>query len=234
MPVHYYIILFVCLLTVYLNACHNVNSKQEITAKEREGMMSMEIHKTQNTKFNQNKWKFYFQESDNTEIMARFELAHKIVLQTEHPKGKIGDASEYLNNWFILRYPKQKSNYPQAVDKNKSDASVFIVDLDAGKVVARHDVQTIFPIYQQLLQNIIDNPTKQERYIKRMATLTSIVAFGHERYDNPELDFGLHITDVAKLRYEITPTDNSVIYKHCELVIHQNTVKLNVIEQPHE
>lgn len=247
MPNRYIVIIFVCLLAVLFGsaACHNAAAKQDTTAAEHENNLGTDNQKNnQNSTMpdnqnsmpapKQNKWKFYFQESANPEIMKQFEKAHQIVLQSEHPEGKLEDASEHLNNWFILRYPKQDAKHPQATDISVSNAPVYIVNLDDGKMTARGDVQAILPIYQLLLQDILDNPTKKERYIKRMAVLTSIAAFGHERYNEPTLDFVPETPDTATLRYEINPTDSSIIQKHCELVINKNTVELHVSEQPQD
>lgn len=232
---NYNTIVFVSLFAVLVGsvACHNVTPKQEIAAEQEDNINSNNNQNTMPVQ-KQDKWKFYFQESDNEAIMAQFEKANQIVLKNEHFDGKIEDASEYLNNWFILRYPKQKSKRPQVADKSDVLTPVYIVDLDAEKVISRDDVQAILPIYKNLLQGIIDNPTKQDRYIKRMVTLTSIVAFSHERYDNPTLEFVPATPDVATLRYDIQPTDSSIIYKHCELVINKDAVELHISEQPRE
>ena len=129
-------------------------------------------------------WRFYSADASDPTIKALFEEAQRIVKQTEHPKGKIESVSRHLGRWFIIEYPDLDPN-PNLMDETPNLSQIYLVDLQAKRLIPRNDWNAVLPLFQLILKDIHSYPAKQEVDIKMMAQITSIVAFGHQKYNNP-------------------------------------------------
>lgn len=180
------------------------------------------------------KWRFYFQEVTNAQIKAQFDEANQIVAQSGHPKGSLEDSSEHLGNWFILRYSGQPSESPQPEDESRENRPVFVVDMNGKRVMGGDDWQAVHPLYRRILQEIQANPARSERNVRRLASLTSIIAFGHERYADPKIETDPNDPKTATLQYDVNPTDSSIIVKHCRVQIKEASLSFLMTESPGE
>lgn len=184
-------------------------------------------------------WRFYSQEASNPTVKALFEEAQKIVNQSKHPKGKLESASRHLGPWFIIEYPDLSSD-PNLYDESPNLSQVYLVDLHAKRLITHNDWNVILPLYQLILRDIHSYPDNREHDVITMAEITSIVAFGHQNYNNPLSDENSQPVfesdpqkpDSATLWYYIHPENAFEEAKiHCVLKISESGVDFSTFKR---
>lgn len=136
----------------------------------------------------QYKWNSYGQETAHPTRMARYDEAHRIVKKAVRPKGKFTDSSYHIGAWYIMTYPDLPPPDDEIEDWVPYLDQVYLVDMQAKRFISRNDWNAVRPFYSMMLKIILDDdPGIREAHIDLMASVTSIIAFGHESISDPKL-----------------------------------------------
>ena len=164
-------------------------------------------------------------------MKAQFEEANRIVKKARHPKGKFESGSARIGSWFIMSYPELVRD-PIIEDGNNYLSQVYLVDMLGKRVISRNDWQSVLPLYQLMISRLPAEPLDREYHLSIMASLTSIIAFGHTHYNDLVFHADPHNPHVASLWYVIGHPElllDAVI--HCVLKITEDSITFEIFER---
>ncbi len=185
------------------------------------------------------RWRFYSQEQKHPEIQALFDQASQLIQQKTGKQRDFDTSSEHYGSWLIMRYPSPEPN-PNVLDKDPDAADAFLVDMEQKKIIAKGAWNDAKPLYDLMLREAKNNPDRIEKWTKYMVYMTSIIAFGNEKYmnsgergtDGPQL---LEQADGSYiLNYDVAPRESSVIGTHCTLSLQPAAIEFRTEEKTME
>lgn len=174
------------------------------------------------------KWTYYYKEKTDFELSRKYALADLIVADKFGTRGQYSDSSSRFGDWFIMRYNAMESEY-SVFDEDQPKRTVFLVDMAKKKLIDREDWGGATPLYLLLINAPLD-----DSLARRLTSLTSLIAFGHERYVDADEDNSwgptLYQSDSGTivLEYNVVLSGNSDSSAHCKLTIDDKSVEFQV------
>ena len=161
-------------------------------------------------------WKSYYLDRKKDDIKDLYDRAKKLVEEQRNVTGELNPWGFYFGSWVVIIFNAKKSELDEIVlDAPPPVNPAFLVDMNAGQVIAPGDWKSARPFIEALIaayRRGFDKDKDRQKFLNYFASSASVIAFGDTDYLEEPDNYSNYPKSVTGPRFKYAPEKSELTY----------------------